>query len=295
MTLTPEQLANRLGAIGGSDCAAVLGVSRFKTCQQLYFEKRGELPVHHDESLVLRLGQVFEPGVRQIWSEDTGRIVRQPTGTLAHPEYPELIAHLDGFTGTGADLRGYEGKLALRSIGWGLEGTDQIPLDALFQTQHYMAVTGIEVFDVVVLSGWRIKTYIVPADTELQSMILEAELEFLQRLKDGLPPPLDYQHKTALSFIKERYPGTNGERVTATDELIHCRLDMIEAQTLESEAHKRAEACKVRLLEFMGPRALLDFPDGKSLRRKAVDRPAYEVPPSHFVESRFINTPRSLS
>jgi putative phage-type endonuclease len=307
MTLTPEQVENRAHALGGSDCAAVLGLSRFKTAQQLYFEKRGEAPVVREESLALRLGQAFEPVVRQLWAEDSGREVRLPAGTLAHPEHPAIIAHIDGFSVAAnssptesrqrallnfADVRGYEGKLALRSIGWGLEGTDQIPLDALLQTQHYMLVTGITVFDVVCFTGWRLKGYVVPADLDLQHMILDAELQFMERIERGDPPPLDYEHKTAMAFIKQRYPGTNGARLQAPEDLIHYRLEMIEALAQEAAAHKRVEACKVRFLEFMGPAALLDFPDGHSLRRKAIDKLPYQVPATHYIDTRFVKTPR---
>jgi predicted phage-related endonuclease len=295
MPLTSEQIQARMGALGGSDCAAALGVSRFKTARQLFYEKRGEWPRPVEESLALRLGNAFEPVVRDLWAEDRKLIVRQPEGTLAHPKHPLLIAHLDGFTGSGPTLRGYEGKLALRSVGWGLEGTDQIPLDAYFQTQHYMLVTGIEAFDVVCLLGWRLKTYEVLAEPELQRKILARELEFIERLHENDPPPLDYEHKTALAFVKQLYPGTNGKRVMATEELIFVRMKLMEAQAVEAAAHREVEACKARLLEAQGEAALLVFDDGKSYRRKLIERPAYAVPALQYVEARFVNTPKETA
>jgi hypothetical protein len=66
---------------------------------------------------------------------------------------------------------------------------------------------------------------------------------------------------------------------------------MQEATALEHEAKKTKQAYKARLLESMGNAALLDFPDGKSLRRQVIEKDAYMVGAQKYMESRFINTP----
>ena len=292
MSLSPAQLAARSEALGGSDCAVVLGLSRWKTARQLFHEKRHEVALDDEDTEERWFGRAVEPVVRQWYAEKTNRVVMQPTGTLVHPDFPWMVAHIDGFSTQDNETRGYEGKTAMRSIGWGLEGTDQIPLDAFFQCQHYAIVTHIPVWDVVCLIGRRFASYEVRADAELQGQIIEAEREFMRRVVENDPPALEYEHRTALDLLKRVYPGTNGQSMDAPTDALHWRAEMLEAVALEGEAKRTKEAYKARLLAAMGDHALMVFPDGKVLRRQRITRPAYTVAESAYMDIRLINAPR---
>src|SRR6185437_11408186 len=107
--LTAEQIAERARGIGGSDCAAALGLSRWKTARQLYHEKRGELqPDEPDEELIW-WGNMLEPVVRQRYAEKTGNVVRLPASTLWHSRHEFMCAHIDGYVDNTTPRRGYEG------------------------------------------------------------------------------------------------------------------------------------------------------------------------------------------
>lgn len=304
MTLTPEQLAGRMKGLGGSDAAAALGVSKFKTALQLYHEKRGEYPVDLEdfENEVIWWGRALEPIVRQKYAEKTGRTVRLPPDTLHHPMHDFMLAHIDGFSvdpGVPFEptsefplrerMRGYEGKTAYQSLGWGDEGTDQIPTDALLQTHHYMAVTGFPVFDVCVLIGRRFAFYEVKRDEEMNAMLIEREGEFWARVRAGNPPPLDFQHKTALDVVKKLHPGTSGVRLVASEDAVKYRAALEEAQMMAKRAAAQIDICKARLLDEMGDAALLAFPDGKAFRRARIERSGYTVEASTYVDARFVN------
>ena len=86
---------NRLGFIGGSDIAAILGVSSYKTAYQLYLEKLG-LAQQDEETEWQYWGKTLEPLVREHFKASTGFAVTQPDA-IVHPQYPFLIGHLDGF------------------------------------------------------------------------------------------------------------------------------------------------------------------------------------------------------
>ena len=293
MTLTPDQQAARAVAIGGSDCAAVLGMSKWKTARQLFHEKRGDLVIEREETEEQWFGQQIEPIVRQWYANRTGRIIQQPTKTLIHPQHEFMVGHIDGFCRdelTGH--RGYEGKSAIRAVGWGAIGTDQIPTDALFQVQHYMSITGWRVFDVCVLLGRQFRIYTVEADSELQELIVDAEAEFAKRLTAGDPPPLDYEHPSALTLLKRVYAGTTGEIVQATPQALLWRAEMQDAARQQTEAKHRHDTARAKLLDFMGEAALLQFSDGRSLRRLRIEKEAYTVAAQSYVDARMINTPR---
>jgi len=294
MGLTQEQHEARAERLGGSDCAASLGLSRWKTSLQLYLEKRGELATDRGgETDEQWFGKAIEPVVRQWYAERTGRTVRLPVGSLIHPEHQWMVAHLDGYSIGGADdCRGYEGKSAVSSVGWGLENTDQIPVDAFMQCQHYMVVTGLDVFDVVCLVGRKFKSYEVPADKELHEYIVNGEREFIERVRSGTPPPLDYHHRTSLDLVRRVYPGTTGEIIIADDEAIKWRTSMEAAADVERTAKHEKDSARAALLHLMGEAALLKFPDGRSFRRMQVSKGAYQVQAQTYIDARMIRTPQ---
>lgn len=190
-----EWLKERMTGIGGSDAAAVLGLSKWRTPLEVYREKRGELGPQEDNESFL-WGRVLEPVICQQYAERTGRVVRVPDGILRHPVHGFMLANLDGVTDDG---RVVEVKTARTGADWGDEGSDQVPADYLLQVQHYMAVTGFVVADVAVLIGGSdFRMYEVPADAELQEMLVEREAEFWRNVEQGIPPePVTYSDMQA--------------------------------------------------------------------------------------------------
>jgi putative phage-type endonuclease len=292
--LTAEQVKTRYSGIGGSDAAAALGLSRRTTALELYLEKRGEVPrqevAANDE--VIWWGRALEPIVRQKYAETTGRVVVLPSDTLRHPAYGFMLAHVDGIIQD--EPRGYEGKTAFHSTGWGEEGTDQIPREYLLQVHHYLTVTQFEVWDVAVLIGRRFQIYEVAADAEMSEMLIAGEAEFMRRVREGDPPPLDYDHPTARDVVKKLYPGTNGARLVASESAIAWRQQLEAAAAAEKAAKANVESLKSRLLDEMGEAALLAFPDAKCFRRQKVSRAGYSVEPAEYIDFRLINDGKGL-
>lgn len=286
MSLTAEQIAERHSGIGGSDAAPCLGLSPFKSALELFLDKRERREPSPIELSEFRWGNLLEPVIRQEYSEKTGRIVRMPSGTLHHPKHSFMIAHVDGVTD---DSRVFEAKTARSADGWGQEGTDDVPHHYLLQVQHYLAVTGFAVADVAVLIGGNdFRMYEVPADSDLQGMIIDGEAEFWQRLKDGVPPAPDFDRSDAADIMRRLYPGTDGRSILADDDARHHRIVMQNAQEMVSNYTKLAESARAHLLHQMGDASVLVFPDaGVQLRRKLIQRKGYAVAPSSHIDARF--------
>lgn len=196
MNARSEWLAARQTGIGGSDVAAILGLSKWRTPLSVYLEKRGESAPQDDNESML-WGRVLEPVIRQQYADRTGRAVHVPSELIRSAARPWMIANLDGMTDCG---RVVEIKTARTSMGWGDPGTDEIPHDYLLQVQHYMAVTGFAVCDVAVLIGGSdFRMYEVPADLELQDMLSQAEAQFWETVQRGEPPaPVSYADVQAM-------------------------------------------------------------------------------------------------
>lgn len=243
MSLTAEQLQTRSTGVGGSDCPVAVGVSRWKTPYQLYLEKRGELPPV-EENEFMRWGNLLEPLVRQEYAERTGRVVHLPGETLRHPEHGFMLCHPDGITDDG---RLYEGKTTRFADGWGEPGTDEVPDDYLLQVQHNMLVTGaaagitIEVADVAVLiagSDWR--RYEVPADRELQEMIVEEERAFWRRVEAGEPPPMATPEDVRLRYGRASVTGTVKASPAAAEACYTLATLKAHAKELETSCEQQA-------------------------------------------------------
>lgn len=289
MSLTPQQIAERQTGIGGSDAPAALGLSTWGSAIELYGEKRGELVRPSlDDRPWIRWGQLLEPVIRQQYAERTGRTVRLPTETLRHPKWRFMVAHPDGVVAE--ERRGYEGKIAVTGEGWGEPGTDQVPQPYTIQVQHYMVVMELDIFDLAVLIGnCDFRIYEIPADRELQEMIIEGEAAFWSRVERGEPPPPDWESPRVLDVVKRLCPGTNGQRLIATAEQAHWRAVLDEAREKTKIYTQAADAALAHLIYEMGPAAQLAFPDGKALRRKLVKRAGYTVKPGEYMDTRIVN------
>lgn len=284
--LSPEQIQARLTGIGGSDAAAALGLNPYRSAIDLWLEKRGEAPPFEGNAPT-RWGQLLEPAIRQEYAEKTGRVVRLPTETLRHPELPFMLAHPDGVTDC---ARLYEGKCARFPDGWGEPGSDQIPQHYLIQVQHNMLVVGVVIADVAVLIGGNdFRLYEVPADPELQEMIVAGEADFWQRVETERQPEPDFQSPNIRATLAKLYPGTNGERVVADAALLSWRQVHDEAAAKAKVYEAAAEAAQAHLQFAMGEAATLAFADGKALRRKLQKRKGYTVEATEYLDVRFVN------
>ena len=92
-----EWLSYRRKGIGGSDAAAVLGVSPFTTTRDLFYDKRGIVSAIEDDSnwVQLEVGHLLEDLVAQIFAKKTGYRIYQQKKMFQHPAYPFMLADLD--------------------------------------------------------------------------------------------------------------------------------------------------------------------------------------------------------
>jgi putative phage-type endonuclease len=222
--LTPEQLEQRKSGLGGSDAAAALGLSPWKTPLALYLEKRGELPPV-DETEAMRWGSIHEPNILNAYAQRQGVPLVAHPPLMRHPQYPWLFASLDART----DERVVEAKTARSAEGWGEPGSDQIPEAYLLQVQHYMLVTALPIADVAALIGGNdFRVYTVEADRELHEMLIEGEHEFWQRVQRGEPPAAqsyeDVKMKWRLSNASPIEADSNVVRYVADLRAVHERM-----------------------------------------------------------------------
>ena len=197
-----------------------------------------------------------------------------------------MLAHVDGIT---ADDRVFEAKTARTADGWGAPGSEEVPHHYLIQVQHYLAVTGFKVADIAVLIGGNdFRIFEIPADPTLQDMIIDGEQEFWQLVEAGTPPSPDWD-MDSVRVIERLFPGTDGTTMVAdADDKI---MQQAYAQAIKRMKNYEdlAESAKAHLLYKMGNAARLMFPDAEvQLQRKQIERKAYSVAATSYMDTRFI-------
>jgi putative phage-type endonuclease len=141
----------RLGFIGSSDAAAVLGLSRWKTPLQIWAEKTGQIiPEDISDQESVNLGIELEDYVARRFMRITGKKVARVTEHQVHPKYPFLTCAID------RRVVGEDSLLECKTCGawkakeWEL---DEVPQEYIIQVMHQLAVTGKQKGYIAVLIG----------------------------------------------------------------------------------------------------------------------------------------------
>jgi putative phage-type endonuclease len=297
-----EWLGWRRQGIGGSDAAAIVGLSPYSGPMRVWLEKRG-LIEGADESEAMLWGSLLEGSIADEFERRTGLRVVARQALRMHPEHPWMRCTLDGLVAEHehdpADLALgiFESKSAGDGFAWG----DEPPPHALLQVQHSLAVTGLERAWVAVLHGGRggmqLRTYELEADAELQAYLIEEERAFWQLVETGKPPPADSSEETAAAL---RAAYAEPVKLSSVD-LPGRALDLVQqyrsAKEDERAAAARAALAQNELMSLLGE-AEIGLLDGAELvtwrqyESKRVDLDALRDKHPKLV-ARFTRTDRS--
>ena len=105
-----EWLDWRRKGIGGSDAAAVIGVSPYSTARDLYYEKLNIVTAgdNEDNWVQKRIGHLLEDLVAEIFSKKTGFPVYQVKKMFYHPNHPYMLVKCSQFPSC-VDFTGFNG------------------------------------------------------------------------------------------------------------------------------------------------------------------------------------------
>jgi len=266
---TPSWHAARAHGVGGSEIAAVLGLSPFESRFSLWHRKKGlAAPVAQND--VMYWGNLLEDVVREEFNRRHADDLpaARPIGTWHAPGRPWQIANPDGRLGD--EL--YEGKTAYNDDGWGEPGTDEIPVYYRTQCLWYLDVFGLKRCHVAVLiSGSDYREYYVEHSPDEVRIMLDRARDFLDTLDTNQRPDID-AHDATYQVVREMHPDIDDVKL---DVPAHIAVPYLEAY----DAHKAAEAEKKRtaavLGDFMGAARRAYF-DGEQIAMRVAgggDRP----------------------
>ena len=136
--------------IGGSDVAALMGLSRWNTPLGVWAEKTKQVEQKDlSEVEAIEWGVKLEGVVADKFAEVTGKKVLVDETEYTHPEYPYMCAHIDRMTSDGEVLE-VKTASAYKVKEW---EADEIPEEYQLQLNWYLGIVGKEVGWLAVLIG----------------------------------------------------------------------------------------------------------------------------------------------
>jgi putative phage-type endonuclease len=233
-----EWLAERRKGIGGSDAAAICGMSPFAGPLQIYLEKTNQLPPEEGQSDVLTWGHHLEDDVIKEFEKQTGWFVLDTQLSIFNPRVPFMRATLDGAVyseQSGPPLGIFEGKTAsARSWDWSeRDGKRRVPEHVKIQCQHNMEVAGLNKAYVAVLLTqpvMRFEWFEMERDQSMIDTLIEIEGAFWNNyVLAGVPPPTD-ESWGSFDAVKKAYMRVDKGKEITLDEngagLVARRMDL---------------------------------------------------------------------
>jgi putative phage-type endonuclease len=214
---------DRQGFVGGSDVAAILGLSPYGSPYSVWLEKVTGLTVERSDEMEerLELGKDAEQFLASVFNRhhrDAGIAVdlrEYGQLELGSDTYPWLRGHADGlvFDATTKHADGWEAKTDRSFTPW-----KEIPAYYQCQAQTYMMLTGLDHWWFTVgFAGWNVKHYVVEADADDQALIAKATETFWRdHVLTGIAPDPD-AHPATTAAIRHRYNITDPDDILYAD------------------------------------------------------------------------------
>ena len=240
-------LTQRKKGIGGSDIAAIIGVSQFKTALDVYLSKTTDQPEQKGEHLYW--GHALENPIIDRFIRDTGaNVIRQPE-MRRHPDYEWAIANADALI-TNSDtieaILEIKTSSAFKSREWGADDTDEVPIEYIAQVQWYMWIYNLqEAYIAALIGGNQYRQYHIKRDDELIAMLAEKAQAFWQNHVIPRIPPNPQDGADA----QKLYPSDNGDTAEADSATLTAYAELRELKAQEKEL-KAQIAAKEDLLKI---------------------------------------------
>lgn len=277
-----EFLARRKQGIGGSDIAAVCGLSPWRSPLDVYYDKLNialaadgygkSYPV--GETAALWWGTELEALIAKAYMQAYGEKVCRYNKLLVHPQYSFFIGDVDRLiyddgkfpfnphTGEITTSTALEIKTSrYASDEWGEPESDVIPLMYLLQVQWYMGLAKNlqKVRTVPLFCGSEMRRYTIHRDNGIIAKLHEAGYEFWTEnvMKQVPPPPRSYEE------VKRCYPAVSGRALLATIEVERSARKLKKVSNLRLKLEKSEKQLKDEIAVAMGQNEELTLPDGK--------------------------------
>jgi len=267
----------RLTGLGGSDIAAICGISPFKDHNPMsiwLLKRKLIVPDDKNETAPMRWGHKMESVIASAYMETTGsqlldgHFQRNKINPWAFGSSDRivLVNHVPEF--------GLEIKTTRYGKFWGTENwTDEIPNNYLTQVAWYTYVFDCQFWDVAVLIGGSEERYYrIPRNDKLISKLVEIGEQFwYKNVQGGVEPVIDESEAWA-KYIEQAHPKDILEPIEGDTETSFFAEQLRDAKRAVTEAERRADEFINKIKAKIGDAGGVFGPGYKILWRKAKDQ-----------------------
>lgn len=289
-----EWLALRTRGIGGSDVAAICGLSPYKSAVQVYLEKVG-MAIDQEENSAMRWGKLLEPVIAEQFSRETSLAIQRMPAILQHSEQDWALANLDFLV---TDPRESEaGILEVKNTSAYLAKAweeDAAPQHYVLQLQWYMHVTGLKWgYFAPLIGGNRLLTdKRMEYDAELIEPMVKICSDFWQMVVLKTPPAPD-GGPASTDLMKLLYPHAAPGKIAALPEELEediRRLPLLqeELKQFTDEKEKEIECIKNKVKAVMQDSEVATLCGEVVATWKEQTRKGYVVEPASFRVMRIV-------
>lgn len=242
-----EWLRERKNYLGGTDLAAIAGLSPYRTALDVYLDKTSD-DITCETNAAMRWGTLLEDVVANEYSEVIGQTTAIEPNTIYHPEYKFLGANIDRWVGNKEYVLECKTAGFTKAKEWGDLGTEQIPELYLIQVAYYAAMCDVYKVDIAVLIGgqdFRIYTY--ERNKELEDKIIKIGINFWSNHIEKRVPPKCVNTRDTFHL----FPQSNYQEIVAESNIME-KLEQL--KSLKKEENRIAdtiEKLKTDIQEFM--------------------------------------------
>jgi len=247
----------RRGFLGGTDIAAIIGVSPWRSPLDVWLDKTGRAE-QRETNYAMRRGTRLEA----LLLDEFGR--RHPEYRVSRPRKP-VVRDNAGFP-AGASLDGLAYPKASRKAAAVLEaktafgswkafrGRD-LPDQYWVQVQWYLWVTGLPVAYVIADTGaWDVKEITIEPDGEVQQRLVDEGRRFwVDYVMADTPPPPAPGHPSDLQALGVAYRETTDDVLELPDDVTRLVAAYVDEQRAKAEHEARLDELKATIAAAMGP------------------------------------------
>lgn len=257
---------NRMGFVGGSDVAAILGVSPWKTPHELWLQKTGRAAreeITPQQQKRFDRGHRLEPVVLDMLLDrlrDDGHEVEllRTNERYVDVEHPFMACEIDFELMLDGEHVNGDCKTVhpFASKKWGEEGTDEVPIEYAAQFMHGLGITGRDRCIVATLIGMDdLLIYEVQRDQETIDGIRARVAQYWNEcvVADVAPDPIDFDDAKAI------YAKADGTKVEASSEIRDAVFKLAEVKQKLKSFEESEKELSFRIADFMRPHSILTF------------------------------------
>ncbi|WP_414936647.1 YqaJ viral recombinase family protein [Amycolatopsis sp. cmx-11-51] len=238
---SPAWTAARASALGGSEIAAVLGLSPWESRFSLWHKKKGYTGAEVDND-VMRWGRWLEEPIARAFADAHPEYRARRTGTWVSRSRPWQLATPDRLLSTLTERALLEVKTAHNADEWGEPGTDEVPIFYRTQALWQLDTLGLSRAHLAVLiSGSDYREYIVDWNIAEVSVLRDAAREFLDTVERDERPNID-EHTATYRAVRALHPLIDDVEVEIAPTLAERYRAAVAEHKAAEDAKRRAAA-----------------------------------------------------